>query len=313
MAKKILYILVPGSNISPFDVTLAADSGYDMVLPFTGISNKDVIPMVQDAIFCRPPFRFNDTGVFIGGRDINLATDMIESAKKAMVGPFEVGVFADPNGAYTTSASVVALANKTLKEQTGKGLEGLNVAVFGGGPVGLCTAVLAAKEGAKPYLCQLTADENIDAANRFCERYGVEVPWVCAETHKEKIAAVKSADVILCAVKAGIRVLGKEILEHASNLIVAADTNAVPPSGVEGIDGQDNGVVIETENGSFKGIGPMAIGNLKYKVQYGLFEEMQNSKKAAIIDFEDAYKYAVSLLSPEPVAEEKQELEEELA
>ena len=313
MTQKILYILVPGSNISPFDVTLAADSGYDMVLPFTGIENNDVIPMVQDAIFCRPPMRFNDTGIFIGGRDVNLATDMIESARKAMVGPFEVGVFADPNGAYTTSASVVALVNKTLKEQTGKGLKGLNVAVFGGGPVGLCTAVLAAKEGAKPYLCQLTADENIDAANRYCERYGVEVPWVLAETHKEKIEAVKPADVILCAVKAGIRVLDKEVLNHATNLIVAADTNAVPPSGVEGIEGQDNGVTVETETGTFKGIGPMAIGNLKYKVQYGLFEQMQNSKKASVIDFEDAYKYAVSLLNPEPVAEKDEELEEEMA
>ncbi len=310
MSQKILYILVPGSNISPFDVTLAADSGFDMVLPFTGIGNNDVIPMIQDAIFCRPPGRFNDTGIFIGGRDVNLATDMIENAKKAMVGPFQVGVFADPNGAYTTSASVVALVEKTLRTETGKGLEGLNVAVFGGGPVGLCSAVLAAKSGAKPYLCQLTADENIKAAKRFCQRYGVEVPWVSAETHKEKIEAVKTADVILCAVKAGIRVLDKEVLDHAENLIVATDTNAVPPSGVEGIEAQDNGVTVEYANGTFKGIGPLAIGNLKYKVQYGLFEQMQNSKKAAMIDFEDAYRYAVSLT--QPVVEKEEHLEEEM-
>ncbi len=296
MSKKILYMLVPGTNISPFDVTLAADSGFDLVLPLTGIKNSDVIPAIQDAIFCRAPGRFNDTGIFIGGRDVNLATDMIESAKKAMVGPFQAAVFADPNGAYTTSASVVALVEKTLEEQTGKGMEGLNVAVFGGGPVGLCSAVLAAKAGAKPNLCQLTADENIKAANRFCERYGVDVPWVSAETHREKIEAVKYADIILCAVKAGIRVLDKEVLDHAANLMVAADTNAVPPSGVEGIESQDNGVVVETASGSFRGIGPLAIGNLKYKTQYGLLEKMQTSDKAETIDFEDAYRYAVSLL-----------------
>lgn len=310
MSQNILYMLAPGSNISPFDVTLAADSGFNLVLPLTGMDNDDVIPTIQDAIFCRPPGRFNNTGIFIGGRDVNLATDMVESAKKAMVGPFQVGVFADPNGAYTTSASVVALVQKTLIEKTGKGLEGLNVAVFGGGPVGLCSAVLAAKEGAKPYLCQLTADENIKAANRFCERYGVEVPWISAETHKEKIAAVESADVVICAVKAGIRILDMEVLNYAKDLLVAADTNAVPPSGVEGIESQDNGVAVETEAGTFQGIGPLAIGNLKYKTQYGLFEQMQTSKKASMIDFEDAYNFAKSLLQPkEEVATEEKEAE----
>ncbi|MFK8067363.1 MAG: NAD(P)-dependent methylenetetrahydromethanopterin dehydrogenase [Gammaproteobacteria bacterium] len=311
MSKNILYMLAPGSNISPFDVTLAADSGYDLVLPLTGVQNNDVIPTIQDAIFCRPPGRFQNTGIFLGGRDVNLAADMIESAKKAMVGPFQVGVFADPNGAYTTSASVVALVKKVLLQKTGKGFEGLNVAVLGGGPVGLCSAVLAAKEGANPYLCQLTADENIKAAKRFCKRYDIEVPWVSAETHKDKISAIAEADVILCAVKAGIRILDTEVLNHASKLIVAADTNAVPPSGVEGIDSQDNGVTVETETGSFSGIGPLAIGNLKYKVQYGLFEQMQNSKKASMIDFEDAYHYAESLFKP--VVETSEELEEEFA
>lgn len=311
MSKNILYFLSPGTNVSPFDVTIAADSGYDMVLPITGVTNADVIPTIQDSIFCRPPGRFNNTGIFIGGRDVNLATDMIESAKKAMVGPFEVGVFADPNGAYTTSASVVALIEKTLQKETGNGLEGLSVAVFGGGPVGLCSAVLAAKQGAKPYLCQLTADEEIKAANRFCQRYGVEVPWISAETHKEKIEAVREADVIICAVKAGIRILDKEVLNYAENLIVAADTNAVPPSGVEGVSGPDNGVTVETEVGSFKGIGPLAIGSLKYKTQFGLYEYLQSSEKAAILDFEDAYKFAVSLTQPVVISSE--ELEDEPA
>lgn len=54
MSQRILYILSPGTNISPFDVTIAVDAGYDQVLPFTGIEAKDIIPMVQDAIFCDP-------------------------------------------------------------------------------------------------------------------------------------------------------------------------------------------------------------------------------------------------------------------
>lgn len=236
---------------------------------------------------------------------------MIENARKAMVPPFEVGVFADPNGAYTTSASVIALVENSLNLQTGAGLAGRKVAVFGGGPVGLCSAVLAAKQGAKSYLCQLTAEENIKAANRFCERYGVEVPWVSAETYEEKIAAIKSADVIISAVKAGIRVLGNEILNHASSLLVAADTNAVPPSGVEGIGMQDNNALIETGNCAFRGIGSLAIGNLKYKVQFGLYQKMQQSKIAALLDFEDAYQLANTILHG-PSGSEKQEAKREV-
>ncbi|TDJ68594.1 MAG: methylenetetrahydromethanopterin dehydrogenase, partial [Proteobacteria bacterium] len=87
MTQRILYILVPDDHISPFDVTLAIDAGFNQILPFTGVKPDDVTDMVQDAIFARPPKRFNDTGIFLGGRDVHLATDMLQNARKAMVGP----------------------------------------------------------------------------------------------------------------------------------------------------------------------------------------------------------------------------------
>jgi Trk-type K+ transport system membrane component len=39
----------------------------------------------------------------------------------------------------------------------------------------------------------------------------------------------------------------------------------------------------------------MTIGNLKYKVQFNLFEEIQKSSKAALIDFPEAYTFALLL------------------
>jgi methylene-tetrahydromethanopterin dehydrogenase len=296
MTQRILYILVPDTNISPFDVTLAADAGFTQILPFTGVKAEDVIPMVQDAIFCRPPKRFNDTGIFLGGRDVHMATDMFQNAKNAMVGPFEVGVFADPNGAYTTSASIVALLEKGLKEKTGKGLKGRSVAVFGTGPVGLCTAVLTAQQGSITKLCQLTAADDERVSKRFCERYKVNVPWVHAKTHHEKAAALKDAEVVICAAKAGIRILEKEELDFAEKLIIAADTNAVPPTGIEGIDANDKFKPVKMAKSTFMGIGSLAIGNLKYKTQYGLFMKMQQSEKASFLDFRDAYEFAISEL-----------------
>src|SRR3546814_18084745 len=54
------------------------------------------------AIFSRGPRGAKRTGVFIGGRNAVLALDMLGAARKAMVPPFEISVFADPAGSFTT-------------------------------------------------------------------------------------------------------------------------------------------------------------------------------------------------------------------
>ena len=292
----MLYILNPGDNISPFDVTMAADAGYDQIIPFSNVKPDAVVGMVQDAIFPRAPKRFNDTGIFIGGRDVHLAADMFQNAKKAMVGPFEVGVFADPNGAYTTSASVLALVSKALEDRYKCDIRGRTVAVVGAGPVGLCTAVLAAKEGAITSLCQLTADDDQNVAKRFCERYQVDVEWVSAITDKQKQAALKGVDIVICVAKAGIRVLEKKMLDNDVNKMVVVDTNAVPPSGVAGVGMQDLNTPVDYAGGTFSSIGALAIGNIKSQTELGLFKLMQTSEKAAYIDFPEAYEFALSVV-----------------
>jgi len=296
MTQNILYILVPGTHISPFDVTLAADAGFSLIVPFTNVKQEDVVPIIQDAIFARSPKKFNSTGIFLGGRDVHLATDMFLDAKNAMVGPFEVGVFSDPNGAYTTSASIVSLVEQAIILKTGKGFQGRSVAIFGTGPVGLSTAVLTAQQGANITLCQLTADDDENYSRRFCERYNTDVSWRSTQTHYEKIEVLKEAEIVICAAKAGIRILEREELEYAENLMVAADTNAVPPTGVEYINANDKFTSVEMPKNTFLSIGPLAIGNLKYKAQYGLFLKMQQSDKAALFDFRDAYDFTLSEL-----------------
>lgn len=297
MAQKMLYILNPGDNISPFDVSMAADAGFNHIMPFPHIQPDNVMAMVQDAIFARPPKHFNDTCIFIGGRDVHLAADMFNNAKKAMVGPFEVGVFADPNGAYTTSASVLALVQKALEETYKTSLKDKTVAIFGTGPVGLCTAILAAKEGASTRLCGLTADDDKNVATRFCDRYGVSVDWVSALTSKTKINALKNVDVVICVAKAGVRILEEEELSTMSNLLVVADTNAVPPSGIAGVGMQDFNSPLEGSNNNVMSIGALAIGNIKSQTEIGLFKYVQKSEKAALIDFPEAYDFALSLVN----------------
>ena len=297
MAKpKILHMLDPRANVSPFDVNMAVDAGFEVVVPYPRVAAGDVAGLVQDAIFSRPPGRYNDTGVFIGGHDVNLAADMLEQARGAMVPPFEVAVFADPNGAYTTSAALVALVSRHLVARTGRGLEGRDVQILGGGPVGLCTAVLASRQGARPRLVRLTEMTPAKEApvERFARRYEIELPWTARRDDAEKIAALASAEVVVCCAKAGVQVLSAEILAQCKTLLVAADVNAVPPAGIEGLSVSDDGAELP---GGALGIGALAIGGVKYKVQRGLLERMLGADHAVILDFPDAFALAGEIVS----------------
>ena len=107
---RILHMITPLKHMSPFDVNMALDAGFDAAIPYTNVTIEDVKGLVQDAIFSRGPKGVARTGIFIGGRDAVVAADMLETSTKAMVPPFVVSVMADPSGAYTTAAAMVACA-----------------------------------------------------------------------------------------------------------------------------------------------------------------------------------------------------------
>ncbi|MDH3693321.1 MAG: methylenetetrahydromethanopterin dehydrogenase [Gammaproteobacteria bacterium] len=291
--RKILHMLSPAANISPFDANMAADAGYEIILPYTGVDSDGVTDLVQDAIFSRPPKNAGNTGVFIGGWDVNEAAEMFRKARKAMVPPFELSVFADPNGAYTTSAAMVARVEHCLKQNDGQGLEGRKVKIFGGGPVGLCAAVLLAQQEAKPTLVRLTKSANKDIVDHFAQRYEVDITSANGQTDELKKEAVQDADVIIASAKAGICVASKAVLDAAPVLKVVADVNAVPPAGIEDVNAMDNGAELTANNGNVAAIGALVIGKIKYDVQQGLFKRMMESGEAQFIDFPQAYEFAL--------------------
>ena len=69
----------PQKHMSPFDVNMAADAGYKVIIPYINVTQDEVTGLVQDAIFSRPPHDGVRTGVFIGGKDALLALDMMAS------------------------------------------------------------------------------------------------------------------------------------------------------------------------------------------------------------------------------------------
>jgi methylene-tetrahydromethanopterin dehydrogenase len=103
MERPCILHVHPGAQMSPFDVNMAADAGYQIITPYCGVSAEAITGLTQDAIFSRGPKGVARTGIFIGGRDALLAADMFDRARRAMVPPFVVSLFADPSGAYTTA------------------------------------------------------------------------------------------------------------------------------------------------------------------------------------------------------------------
>ncbi|MGA9488325.1 MAG: methylene-tetrahydromethanopterin dehydrogenase N-terminal domain-containing protein, partial [Methylocella sp.] len=55
MAKNILHMLSPLRHMSPFDVNMSLDAGYDAVVPYIDVKLEEVMPLVQDAMFSRSP------------------------------------------------------------------------------------------------------------------------------------------------------------------------------------------------------------------------------------------------------------------
>jgi methylene-tetrahydromethanopterin dehydrogenase len=252
---------------------------------------------VQDAIFSRPPDAGADTGIFIAGRNVSLALDMFEAAKKAMVPPFRISVFADPAGSFTTAAAMVAKVEKALDKSFGRSLKDTRVSIFGAtGVVGYCAAVIAAKEGAKVTLAGYDGTERAKKiAAEMTARFDVDVDYADGSTDAGKTKIIAASEVVLSAARAGVQVVSKANLKAAGDLLIAADVNAVPPAGIEGLAANANSEPLDADKAVGIGplaIGPLAIGNVKYKTEFGLFKKMIDSEKTVAFDFQDAFSLA---------------------
>ncbi len=298
--RSILHMFDPMPNNSPFDINMALDAGFDVLMPYSNVKLDSIHNLTQDAIFSRGPSGVKRTALFIGGRDMGLAIDMLDVSKRAMVPPFEVSIFADPSGAFTTAAALVACVEKELQEKHGKQLKDCKALVFGGtGPVGIATGVIASLEGAETVLIDHLSKETAeDTAKEYNRRFSSNLQGAVAGSDEEKIAIVADADIIFCTAKAGIQVLSSSILSHASNLKVAGDVNAVPPAGIEGIRLNDFGKPLAglPEEQKAVGIGALAVGNIKYQLQQQLLKAMLETDKPLYLDFRDAFKKAQNIL-----------------
>ena len=289
----ILHMLTTAKNLSPFDVNMAMDAGWVSAVPYINVEPSEVQGLVQDAIFSRSQKNLKRTAIFIGGRDTKQAMDMLRAARHAMVPPFEVSVFADPSGAFTTAAGMVAAVERELATKFNTTLAGKNILALGGtGPVGQAAAVIAAQAGAHVRIIGRQLERAQSIADMCSNEFGDGKITIEAGADADKAEYIKTADVVFATGAAGIELLSAELIASAPQLKVAADVNAVPPSGIAGVDAFHDGTPIQGSKSGAVGIGALAIGNIKYQAQNRLLKKMIATDKPVYLHFEHAFEVA---------------------
>ena len=292
----ILHLITAAKNASPFDVNMAYDAGFDKMMPYTNVALNEVEALTQDAMFSRSPSGIKREALFFGGRDIHIALEMQKTAVMSMFTPFEISTMTDPSGAFTTAAAMIAKIdahfkanNQTLSQQT--------IAIFGAsGTVGSTAALIAAAQGATVHLVAHRDFAQMQAyADSLHEKYGFKLVVVDGTNDAAKTQILNVATVAICAAIAGLRVLDTAHFSQSKTLKIIADVNAVTPSGAAGVEVMSDGALIADTQ--IAGFGALMIGQLKYKTQQKLLQNMLASDTPLHVDFNDAFEVARDLLA----------------
>lgn len=290
--KTIFIFLDTDKFCSPFDMLVAQDIYPDAaVFKFENVTGEDAGKIVFDALFPRGPLGAAHTKFFINGSNFEMVEKVVAETQKAMASaPWGNSVIVDPRGAYTTAAGAVA---KTLGLSIEKGfgtLEGKNITVLAGtGPVGQTAARIYAAEKANVTITSRSLAKGqaiADKINKECGELRVKVVEVSKP--EQTAAAIKDAEIILAAGAGGIQLMTADDLSKAGKAKIIGDINAIKPLGVEGLDSNDDPK--ELKPGTF-GIGALAIGKLKIKVETDMIKRATEAP-AGLFDYAIAYDIA---------------------
>ena len=294
--RTVIIFLDTDKHASPFDILTAVDLFPDaQILAYSNVMPEDSKRIIQDAMFPRGPDGAKQTKLFIGGYDVEKAVQILDIAKKSMFPPFELAVIVDPRGAYTTASAAVAKTLSTLMEKNLGDLKGKSVTVLAGtGPVGQIASRLYAMEGASVVVTSRDLARSTAVADKINEEIGTDrACGLKAGSPHEVGEAIKSSQVILSAGAAGIALLPRVALEEfGSECKVVADINAIPPLGVEGLKPTEENVELKA---GVWGIGALAIGTFKNKIEAQVFKRAVESSKG-IFDYKVAYEIAKTMV-----------------
>lgn len=301
--KSLLFVLDPDRRVSPFDVTMAYDAGFDVVIPYENVTARDARFLVEDALFSRNPKNLKNTCFFVGGRDVVKAGEILKACRDAMFGPFKSSVIIDPSGANTTAVAMVARVEDAMNNHGFGDLKGKNCAVFGTGPVGVTVAEILSTLDCRVAVVEpnpmLSAEYLLEqeAVRGVLGRHGAFVHGIFAATSNEKLKALEKADLVFCCAARGVRIIDMDLLKQLRPKKVMMDTNAVAPHGIEGL--IPNDYMKEIVPGIY-GIGALVIGDMKFKLQREVLIKARESTKARVFDYGFALELAREMLKAAP-------------
>ncbi len=300
LSDKICYFFDTDDNASPFDINMAYDAGFDIVVPISKMTADQVPKLVQDAIFSRKPNA--PTTFFIGGSNVNEGEKIAKQVTKSLVPPFECPVIIDPRGSHTTASAVVAMTIDVAKKFHGiDDLKGRKAIVFGAGPVGRIAAILGAKIGIETYIVETWEKSSekfvADLAKELNEEAGegsTEIKGVFAPALVDREELALDADIIWSLAAAGVEILPENSMKKLSGTKIVVDINLVPPYGIEGIKPKHYNE--EIYPGIFC-IGALALGRLKSNSEAAILKEAANTKGSKVFNYNYAFEVAKKLLS----------------
>lgn len=294
---KICYYFDTDENASPFDINMAYDAGFDVVVPFSKTTADQVQKLVQDAIFSRKPGA--PTSFFVGGSNVKEGAKIATKVIKSLVPPFECPIIIDPRGSHTTASSIVAKTMEIAEIHNIDDLRGKKVVILGAGPVAQIAAILSATLKCETYLVETWIKSNKEIIEELSKELSKEagndatiIYGEFAITEEEKFNILKDADFIWSLAAAGIQILSKDLMAKLKNKIVC-DINLVPPYGIDGLKPKDFNAEIYP---SIFGSGALAIGRLKSKVEEVILKEASATIGKKIFDYRYAFETAKKIL-----------------
>jgi hypothetical protein len=203
-----------------------------------------------------------------------------------------VSVMLDSNGSNTTAVAAVA----KVVQAAGGDVQGARAVVTAGtGPVGMRAAGLLAKAGAE---VTITSRRPVDAffLEAIQKRFGGAAIRAVTMTDVAQASHVlDGAALLVSAGPAGVCMVPRAAWAGRAGLRVAADLNAVPPQGIEGVEVQDNG----TERDGVVVFGALGVGALKMKIHKACIARLFDTNDA-VLDAETIAEVAQGLAAPKP-------------
>lgn len=260
------------AKASVFDAVVAIDSGVERLFQYSGIRPEDVRGLVHGAMYTRGPGDLKNTAIFVGGSNVSDGEAIAAIARETLFDPFRVSIMLDSNGANSTAAAAVLCAEKHLTLENSNAL------------------VLAATGAVGQRVCRIlaNANSNVTVASRSLDRSRECVDRLVASgVPSDRLKAVCSSDLaafssvltesqlVFGCGAAGARLLTASQVTEAVELRVAIDLNAVPPTGIEGIELTDKGV----QRGNRFDYGALGVGGLKMKIHKACIAAMFESNQ----------------------------------